>query len=115
MECTAEFLNVSQIMINSLKEGINMNTYFCFKPEEAAHLIRIIDLFCDTRSRYIEVSFYNDPEKDQTIGIKVCKQWTPNHKPLITYFDQDVKGFLTSFKITKTEKPLRELVKINFI
>lgn len=34
------FINLSQVVINSLKEGINKGSYFCFRdPSEAKQLI----------------------------------------------------------------------------
>ena len=115
MECTKEFLNVSQVMINSLKEGINLDRYYLFKPNEAKHLLRILDLFCDKRTHYIDVSFWNDKNKDQTIAIKIIKKPFGYDIPLIKYLDFEVDVFLNNIKITKTPKGLRELVRINFI
>ncbi|AGH31917.1 hypothetical protein VPIG_00059 [Vibrio phage PWH3a-P1] len=115
MECSQSFINLSQVVINSLKEKINLDTYYCFaKPEEAKQLLRVLDLFCDVNMAYVEVSFYNDPEKDQTIALKVFKKPFGYDYPLIKYLDSEVENFLDDIKITKTPESLRELVKTNF-
>ena len=115
MECSKGFINLSQVVINTLKEGVNLGTYYCFRdPMEAKQLIRILDLFCDIELKYVEVSFYNDPSKDQTIALRVFKKPFGNNKCLIHYLDSDVKKFIGDLKVTKTPLELRNLVRDNF-
>ena len=116
MECSKGFINLSQVVINSLREGLHLGTYYCFsKPEEVKHLLRVLDLFCDVEFNYLEVSFYNDPDKDKTIALRVFNKQFGSNKPLISYLDEDVEKFLVSVKIGKTPEGLRELVRVNFI
>lgn len=115
MECSKSFLNLSQVVVNSLKEGLHIGSYYCFsKPEEAKHLIRILDLFCDVTRNYVEVSFYNDPDKDKIIALRVFNKQLGSNKPLIAYLDNDVEKFLSDVKIGKTPDGLREIVRVNF-
>ncbi|QFR59079.1 hypothetical protein 2018Mat167_0100 [Vibrio phage ICP1] len=109
------FINLSQVVINSLKEGINKGSYFCFRdPSEAKQLIRVLDLFCDIELKYIQVSFYNDPEKDQTITLRVFDKPLGSDKNLIEYLDQEIKDYIDNLKITNTPENLRLLVRDNF-
>lgn len=115
MECSKGFINLSQVVINSLKESVNIGTYYCFRdPMEAKQLIRILDLFCDIKLKYIEVSFYNDPRKDQTIALRVFDKHLGSDKNFIHYLDNEVKVLLDSLKVTKTPEALRLLVRDNF-
>ena len=101
-------------MINSLKENINLDRYYCFKPEEAKQLLRVIDLFYTGRN-YLSVSFFNNHEKDQTIAIKVfTRDLKYNNKPNVVYLDNNVKSFLSKISIDKTPIKLRLLIESNF-
>ncbi|AUR91553.1 hypothetical protein NVP1161O_111 [Vibrio phage 1.161.O._10N.261.48.C5] len=116
MEFSKEALNVTQLLINSLQEGINLQTYYCFQPEEAKHVIRVLDLFCDTRLRYISVSFFNNPKMDQTIALKVYKKGLGYEKDLITFLDKEVHDFISNdVDIDRTPHNLRELFLDNFL
>lgn len=77
-------------------------------------LIRVLDLFCDIELKYIEISFYNDPEKDQTIALRVFKKPFGSNKNLIEYLDHDIKNYEENLKVTSTPEALRELVRDNF-
>lgn len=116
MKVSQKIIDVSQVMINSLKEGINLQRYYCFKPEEAKHILRIIDLFY-TGKNYLSVSFFNNPEKDQTIAIKVfTRDLKYNNKANIEYLNNsdNVEEFLKGIKIGKTPNELRQLTACNF-
>ena len=103
MVCSKGFVNLSQVVINTLKEGLHIGTYYCFRdPSEAKQLIRILDLFCDIKLRYIEVSFYNDPSKDQTIALRVFKKPFGSDKNLIEYLDHDIKNYMENIKVSST-------------
>jgi hypothetical protein len=116
MECSKGFINLSQVVINTLKEGTHLETYFCFRnPIEAKQLVRILDLFCDIELKYIEISFYNDPRKDQTIALRVFNKPLGSAKNFIHYLDNDVKKFIDTLKVTKTPEALRSLVRNNFL
>lgn len=115
MKITKGFINLSQVVVNSLVEGVNLGTYYCFRdPREAKQLIRILDIFCDIELRYVEVSFYNESSKDQTIALRVFQKPLGSDKDLIHYLDNDVKNFIDSLKVTNTPPELRVFVRDNF-
>lgn len=115
MQCSKDFLNVTQVFLNSLKEGINLNRYYLFKPDEAKHLLSMLGMFCDVTMRYIEVSFYYDPKKNQTIALKVFKKPMGYNYNLIKYLDTDVENYLNTINISQTPDELRKLVIMNFL
>lgn len=115
METSQEFLNVSQLLINTLTEGANINRHYLFQPEEASQIIRLLDLFCDVKRRYIKVSFYYNPVKDKTLSLKVHDKPFGSSVGLINYLSEEEKKLTDSYKITKTPQGLRKLIVLNFL
>ena len=96
MKVTKEFLNVTQLLLNSLTEGINLQTYYLFTPYEARQLIRALDTIFTGNMRHVWVSFYYNPKMDQTVSFKVFKTNLGYSRPLINYLNDEVKDFLNS-------------------
>lgn len=115
MKTTERFLNVSQSLITTLKEGSNLQTNYLFQPEEAKHLIRLLDLFCNTKRFYINVSFYYNPKVDKTLNLRVYNKPFGYHKELVNYLSGEEKVTLDSIKIGKTPDDLRFLILKNFM
>lgn len=110
-----EALNTTQLLVNSLKEGINLNTHYCFTPEEAKHVLRVLDLFCDYKRHHIYASFFYNPKVDKTVCLKVFKTNICYPKPLINYQSEEVEHFLKTVKLNRTPEELRSLVFNNFL
>lgn len=115
MERSQGFINLSSVVINNLQEGKTLGTYYLFHDvKEVKQLINVLNLFCKARLNYIEVSFYNNPELDTTIALRVLKVPFGYHKDLVTYLDNDVRGLLDKTEITLAPIELRRLVVDKF-
>ncbi len=116
MEMSEKALNVTQLLINSLKEGVNLSRHYIFTPEEAKHILRVLDLFSDTRYRYINVSFFYNPDQDKSVSLKVFKKPFGQSYDLINYNDNRVRDFLSNHvKVDRTPQKLKMLAVANFL
>ena len=51
----------------------NYGKYFLFNLSDAAQVIYAIENSFPWSRRYLQISFYNDPDKDQTVAIKLIR------------------------------------------
>lgn len=115
MERSQGFVNLSNVVIDKLQEGKNLGVYYLFHDvREVKQLINVLNLFCKVRLNYIEVSFYNNPELDATIALRVLKVPFGYHRDLVTYLDDDVRYLLGSTELTLAPIGLRRLVMDKF-
>lgn len=87
--------DVESLINDVIEVHNNYGRYYLFTLDDAAHVIHTLNNVFPWSRRYVEVSFYNNPEKDQTVALKLIRDdWATRGS--VRYLDQRVEEAIQS-------------------